>query len=101
MLYTYEKGKIGMNEEQEKMFFNKILENRYKDTQYSIVKDGSSWDVYVIGRQDINDDRVYGGYAYHTKKSAIDAIESGRLLREIVDNYRACLYSLIALYSKK
>ena len=60
-------------------FLKKINDNRYKDTNYSIVKDGSYWAVYVID----DDLGIFETNGYSTKKSAIKAIETGELKREI------------------
>lgn len=60
-------------------FLKKINDNRYKDTNYSIVKDGSYWSVYVID----DDLGIFETNGYSTKKSAIRAIETGELKREI------------------
>jgi uncharacterized protein YegP (UPF0339 family) len=60
-------------------FIKKVCENRYKDSNYSIMKDGSYYVVYVI-KEDLGIFEVMG---YHSKKSAINAIESGSLKKEL------------------
>ena len=62
-------------------FLKKINDSRYKDTNYSIVKDGSYWTVYVIH----DELGVFETNGYSTKKSAIDAIESGKLKKELFE----------------
>lgn len=64
-------------------FIKSIYDNRYKDTIYSIKKIGSHWVVYII-------DEEVGFFqtdGYYSKKSAIDAIESGKLKKEIKEQY--------------
>lgn len=60
-------------------FLKKINDNIYKDTNYSIIKDGSYWIIYIIDK----DLGIFETNGYSTKKSAIKAIESGELKREI------------------
>ena len=69
--------------EKNKDFIKNIYDNRYKDTIYSIKKIGSHWVVYII------DDEIgfFQTDGYYSKKSAIDAIESGKLKKEIKEQY--------------
>ena len=65
-------------------YFKKITDNRYKDTNYSIVKESRrNWCVYVIG-----DRGVYLICGYWSKESAIEAIESGNLLNELKTQHK-------------
>ena len=69
--------------EENEGFIKSIYDNRYKDTIYSIKKIGSQWIVYII-------DEEVGFFqtdGYYSKKSAIDAIESGKLKKEIKEQY--------------
>lgn len=79
-MYCEIRGKSFLNNED--AFFNKVLESRYKDSPYAIVKEqiGKTWSLYIIS-EDTN--IVYGGWAYYTKKDAIEAIESKRFYNEL------------------
>lgn len=64
-------------------FLKNVNDGRYKDTIYSIVKIMSKWVVYIID----NEIGVFETFAYDTKTSAIEAIESGKLKKEIKEQY--------------
>lgn len=59
-----------------------VYDHRYKDTNYSIIKCGSIWTIYII-------DENFGIFelleGYRTKKKAIEEIESGNLKRKITE----------------
>ena len=64
-------------------FFENIKKNRYKDTNYSIVKrNKNSWVVYIIDDSDKNNCKVYSTNAYHSFTSAKIAIETKILYNE-------------------
>lgn len=71
-------------------FLASIYDNRYKDTNYSIVKGGKYWTICVI-KENLG---IFSVIGYTTKKRAIKAIESGEL-KEMVLAQRS-LYNEIA-----
>ena len=79
-MYKETRGKNSLVNEES--FFNRVLENRYKDSPYSIVKEkiGKTWSLYIIS-EDCN--TIYGGWGYYAKKDAIQDIESGRFYNEL------------------
>ena len=64
MISKYERGKSNLLREEE--FFKKVLDSRYKNTPYSIVKEtiGHDWMIYIIESEDV----VYGIELAGTKK---------------------------------
>lgn len=64
-------------------FIKSIYDNRYKDTIYSIKKIGNDWVVYIIDEET----GFFQTDGYSSKKSAIEAIESGKLKKEIKEQY--------------
>ena len=82
-------------------FFKKVLENRYKDTPYSIVKEtiGKDWMIYFVESENI----VYGIERTDTKKRAIEKIEGKELYNEIYHQsswYNNIMLNL-SIYMKK
>lgn len=71
-------------------FLKKINDNRYNETNFSIVKRISDWVIYVID----DENGVFETFAYNTKQSAIDSIESGKLKKEIFE--QKILYDRLA-----
>ena len=67
-------------------FIDKVLKNRYKDTPYSIIKDGRMWSVYI--RLDINNEECICGYqSYYSKSDAIKDIEDNKIFENIKKEY--------------
>ena len=58
-----------------KEYINKILKNRIDGTNYSTLKSGSDWVVYVLN----GDEYAYITHGYGTKKEALAAIVNGTL----------------------
>ena len=60
-----------------------VYDHRYKDTNYSIIREGkNTWVIYVID-DNIGIFELLEGYK--TKKKAIEEIESGNLKRKIFE----------------
>jgi hypothetical protein len=69
-------------------YFDNIYKNRYKDTSFSILKGRNDgfWQIFVI--DDVfHTDNVYLVDGHYSKESAINAIESGRLQKELEHQY--------------
>ena len=83
MIYKYERGKSHLVNEDG--FFKKVLENRYKETPYSIVKQsiGKNWMIYIIESEDV----VYGIELTDTKKYAVHKIENNILYNELQNQH--------------
>ena len=83
MICKYERGKSHLVNEDG--FFKKVLENRYKETPYSIVKQfiGKDWMIYIIESEDV----VYGIELAGTKKYAIHKIENNILYNELQEQH--------------
>lgn len=78
MIYEIKRGESNLLYENE--FFDKVFENIYKNTPYSIVKEGNGdWTVYII----VNKDIVYCIERTSTKSSAIKRIENKTIYNEM------------------
>lgn len=79
MICKYERGKSHLVNEDE--FFKRVLENRYKETPYSIVKQsiGQDWMIYIIENENV----VYGIELAGTKTYAVHKIENNILYNEL------------------
>lgn len=83
-MFNFERGKSSLVNEEG--FFKKVIDNRYQDTPYSIIKENDhSWSLYIIS-EDLN--TIYGGWGYYTKKSAIKAIENKEFYNEMKREFK-------------
>lgn len=95
MISKYERGKSNILREKE--FFKKVLDSRYKDTPYSIVKEaiGHDWMIYIIENENV----VYGIERTDTKKNAIQRIESKIIYNELNNQSKWHNNVMITLYN--
>ena len=86
-------------------YFDNIYKNRYKDTPFAIVKGkhDSFWQIFVI--DDIfHTDNVYLVDGHYSKESAINAIESGTLVKELcsqLEKYNSTVCILNKYFNKQ
>lgn len=75
--------------------FHEIIDSRYKDTPFAIVKNkiGKDWDLYVLTD---GDQGAYEICRYSRKRDAIRDIESGKIVKDFCDDYKV-LQDIITL----